>query len=188
MMLKQTTHVKYQHSMSFMKHRYSLIMVGICGVLLSGCDTAQEQLGLNKRAPDEFQVIKRAPLELPPNYNLRPPAPGAPRPQEQATSVNAAETVFGARPEAAQDIQDGESLLLQQAGANNPDPSIRQVVDSESAEFIDENEPVIDKLLNLGDDTPKSSIVDAKKEAERLRQNTENAQPVTQGETPTKIR
>lgn len=30
-----------------------------------------------KRAPDEFAVYSRAPLSLPPGYNLRPPEPGA---------------------------------------------------------------------------------------------------------------
>ena len=38
--------------------------------------------GLNKRAPDEFAVPTRAPLSLPPDYSLRPPEPGAPRPNQ----------------------------------------------------------------------------------------------------------
>ena len=34
--------------------------------------------GLDKRPPDEFTVYSRAPLSLPPNYDLRPPGdPGA---------------------------------------------------------------------------------------------------------------
>lgn len=46
---------------------------------LTGCDTTvQETLGLGKRAPDEFQVVRRAPLAVPPDYNLRPPGPGGP--------------------------------------------------------------------------------------------------------------
>jgi hypothetical protein len=47
---------------------------------LSGCDSAREVFGYNKQAPDEFQVYARAPLSLPPDYNLRPHegrAPGA---------------------------------------------------------------------------------------------------------------
>jgi hypothetical protein len=34
-------------------------------------------LDTGKRAPDEFAVYSRAPLSLPPGYNLRPPAPGS---------------------------------------------------------------------------------------------------------------
>ena len=33
--------------------------------------------------PDEFAVESRAPLTVPPDFDLRPPEPGAPRPQEK---------------------------------------------------------------------------------------------------------
>jgi len=32
--------------------------------------------------PDEFRVVTKAPLVVPPDFSLRPPAPGKPRPQE----------------------------------------------------------------------------------------------------------
>ena len=45
---------------------------------LSGCgDRSGNILGFEKSAPDEFAVVKRAPLTLPPEYGLRPPRPGA---------------------------------------------------------------------------------------------------------------
>ena len=37
--------------------------------LLAGCG-----LGYNKNPPDEFNVVRRAPLILPPEFNLRPPS------------------------------------------------------------------------------------------------------------------
>ena len=49
---------------------------------LTGCQSAGRALGLQAAAPDEFKVIAKAPLVLPPDYGLRPPAPGEPRPQE----------------------------------------------------------------------------------------------------------
>ena len=52
---------------------------------LSACDSAKKQLGIERQAPDEFAVVKRAPLAMPPDYTLRPPTPGAQRPQEQTT-------------------------------------------------------------------------------------------------------
>lgn len=36
----------------------------------------KQDLGLSKQAPDEFAVVRNAPLSLPPNFNLRPPKPG----------------------------------------------------------------------------------------------------------------
>ena len=48
---------------------------------LAGCapGTVQDALGMGKRSPDEFAVVSRAPLILPPDYGLRPPAPGQSR-------------------------------------------------------------------------------------------------------------
>lgn len=40
---------------------------------LSACSTAtKEKLGLAKKAPNEFMVMPKAPLSLPPEYDLRP--------------------------------------------------------------------------------------------------------------------
>lgn len=45
---------------------------------LAGCEgTVQDQFGLSNRAPDEFQVVRRAPLVVPPDYNLKPPGEAA---------------------------------------------------------------------------------------------------------------
>jgi len=54
-------------------------------VSLAGCQQTRQALGLEKTAPDEFQVVARAPLSLPPDYNLLPPQPGVARPQEGTT-------------------------------------------------------------------------------------------------------
>jgi hypothetical protein len=86
-------------------------------LLLGGCaqGTVQDALGMGKRAPDEFAVVKRAPLIVPPEYDLRPPDPGAPRPNVGRTSDQArvaltgtqagpspaARILTGARPSAA---------------------------------------------------------------------------------------
>ncbi len=169
-------------------NRFAALFVLMLGVTaLSACETAQEQLGLNKSAPDEFKVVKRAPLELPPQYTLRPPSPGAPRPQEQAMVDQARQTVFGGEDVSGQQTlpTTSEGVLLQQAGAAEIDPGIRSRVDKESTEMVDENQPVIDKLMNLGRDTqPPAKVLDASGEAERLQKNQEEGKPVTEGETP----
>lgn len=159
---------------------------------LAACGGAKEQLGLVREAPDEFSVVKRAPLELPPDYYLRPPVPGAQRPQEQAPEVQAQETVFGAG--IVQDTQDprqvstGEAILLDQTGAANVQPNIRQIVDSEAETFSEREKPVAKRLLNIGrDPKPEASVVDPKAEADRIKQNIESEKPITEGETPTKI-
>jgi hypothetical protein len=50
---------------------------------------------MSKRAPDEFAVVRRAPLIVPPDYDLRPPDPGAPRPNIGTTSDQARVALTG---------------------------------------------------------------------------------------------
>ncbi len=50
---------------------------------------------LNRDRPDEFAVQRQAPLVVPPDFNLVPPAPGAPRPAEGTASEQALEALFG---------------------------------------------------------------------------------------------
>lgn len=45
---------------------------------LSGCSSIGNALGINKRPPDEFSVVGRAPLVVPPDFNLMPPQEGKP--------------------------------------------------------------------------------------------------------------
>ena len=43
--------------------------VGAVLLAVAGCHTTvQEQLGMGKRSPDEFQVVRRAPLIVPPEF------------------------------------------------------------------------------------------------------------------------
>ena len=168
-----------------MNKQLLLLAFGFIAFGLAGCSGAKEQLGLERKPPDEFKVIKRAPLAMPPGYGLRPPTPGAPRPQEQSPDAQARETVLGtASGQTAQ--SGGESLLLQQAGAESADPAIRQKVDFETLEQQDRNKPVIQKLTGIGGgkDEIAATVVDAKAEAKRLKENAEAGKPVTEGETP----
>ncbi len=54
-----------------------------CALLaLSACGngTVKETLGLSRKAPDEFKVVARPPLSVPPQFNLRPPSSTAESP------------------------------------------------------------------------------------------------------------
>ena len=62
----------------------------ICLPMAAGCGDLREAAGLTKKSPDEFAVTTKAPLVIPPDFNLRPPAPGAPPAQLKATASSAA--------------------------------------------------------------------------------------------------
>jgi hypothetical protein len=66
--------------------------------LLSACSDFKQAIGLDPTMPDEFAVESRAPLTIPPDFNLRPPEPGAPRPQEESTEKQAQQIIEQAGP------------------------------------------------------------------------------------------
>ena len=168
-----------------------LMTVLFCGVLLTGCSDVKTKLGLDKQAPDEFAVVRRAPLEIPPGIThaaLPPPRPGMPRPQEQSPEELARETVIGSKSgsEYSSTQSSAENVLLKNAGADNIDSSVRRTVDAETRELNDRNVPVIKKLTGVGGSGAETSatVVDAEAEYERLKQNKAKGKPVTDGDTP----
>ena len=58
-----------------------LLMTGMClglGMSLGGCSGMSKALGMSKDSPDEFTVVARTPLVIPPHFNLMPPEKGQP--------------------------------------------------------------------------------------------------------------
>ena len=103
------------------------LIFGLAG--LTACQSASRSLGLAKVTPDEFRVVTKAPLVLPPDYSLRPPAPGEPRPQELQPESAARTALLGQR--SSEMRSEGEKLLVTKAGADKADPLLRFVVDDE---------------------------------------------------------
>jgi len=108
-------------------------------LVLGGCSNIRESLGSIRTAPDEFNVVTRAPLRLPPDLeDLPEPQPGLARPQELQPSEQAQVALFGS-PLAQGNPSTGEELLTAQATTNALaqseqlviDPNIRGVVDDE---------------------------------------------------------
>lgn len=117
----------------------------VVGTGLAGCQGAGRALGLNPVAPDEFNVIAKAPLVLPPDYGLRPPAPGEPRPQELQPESRAREALLGQRQAEAR--SEGERLLVARAGAEKADPLIRYVIDDEYGDLAYKDKSFADKVM-----------------------------------------
>ncbi len=152
---------------------------------LNGCANVKNSLGLEKSSPDEFAVLTRAPLEIPPHLQLPQPVPGQPRPQEQSTIDQAQQAVFGNVPQKGTQASSAEAVLLDKAGADSRLPNIRAAVNNETKELEYRNVPAAKKILNLGSKgQPSATVVDAKKELERLKANKEAGKTVTEGETP----
>ena len=168
--------------------RTSSAAVAACALVLGACsnEALQRNFGLTRDAPDEFIVTTRAPLSVPPNFTLRPPQPGAPRPQEQSTT-NAAEAALApqtalAAPQSSGDDSPGQKALVAAAGPPAP-PDIRRLVDTEAAREASDTS-LTDKLMFWKAKPPPGTVVDAQKEAQRLRNNAALGQSPEVGATP----
>lgn len=117
-------------------------------VVLGGCNNWKQTLGIEPVSPDEFAVESRAPLTVPPDFNLRPPEPGAPRPQEANLANKAQRTVDNAGPGEPGKQEQG---TLHYQGTNLADPNA-QIADQSLAA----------KLLQSGD-TADSAVLENRK-------------------------
>ena len=141
---------------------------------LSGCANVRDSLGVTKDKPDEFAVVRHAPLEMPPQIVLPPPRRGMERPQEKTVSAQAQQTLFGEKTttEQTQNESSAETSLLMKTGAQQADPNIRSTINAESAEVEKKNKPVLDRLMGIGSKKKvenTSEQLDPKTEFDRLR-------------------
>lgn len=185
-------------------------MLAAMALALGGCtgSDVRQSLGMKRNQPDEFQVVSRPPLSVPPVYYLKPPtedetasvpadqqakslvltgeeapyqAPGASDPNYQAADSTAVPAVG----ESAL-ASGGEEAFLRNANTNTAQKDIRAVLNTENRPIIaEEKKPksFLDKLQDTGEG--KDPVVDAQKERERIEINKETGKPITTGDTPT---
>jgi hypothetical protein len=147
-----------------MNKSVTLVALAAACAATSGCAGFSKAIGAEKSAPDEFRVVATAPLSLPPDYALRPPKPGDPRPQELRPDRAARAAVFGQ--DVAPDATAGERVLVTKAGAEAVDPNIRAVVDLEGASLVRKSDAFSDRVM--GFEGAAAAPLDAEAEAKRL--------------------
>lgn len=186
--------------------KFQPAFVVFAGLLLAACDgsTVRDTLGLYRSAPDEYTVVSRPPLSVPPQFGLRPPsatggvfrADAASNEAEALVTGNGnpytayesmrspGEAVVLTKGGSAADITRAEQQFLQKAGAQNADPNVRDKLAEEYYARITkkESESWFDRLNVLSED--KDPLVDASQEAARIKENTDAGKPVTDGDTP----
>ena len=105
-----------------------LILLAAGAATLAGCGST----GLfDRERPDEFAVQLQAPLVVPPDFNLVPPATGAPRPSDNTASQQALDALFGG-PAPRSNV---ETSALDQAGSAAP--GIRSQVGDADTHTVD---------------------------------------------------
>lgn len=178
-----------------MKRRWQKILsVGmLCAfaISLGACDSAKKLVTRSKDAPDEFAVYQRPPLSLPPEFQLRPPDAGALGPQaisprdEARAALLQRQASIRTQPTRDPQLSNGLNAIMQKTGAATADPTIREVVNSETSLLSKEDIRLADKMIFWIDDKPyEGVVVDADKEQQRIRENQALGKEITEGETP----
>ena len=142
-----------------MRSTRSVLIAGLAltalGMATSGCSSLGKALGATKVVPDEFRTVAKAPLVVPPDYALRPPAPGEPRPQELQPESQARLALVGRN--AAANRSQGETLLAEKAGVDRADPLIRYVVDDEFGDVAHKDKGFADRVMFWKKDAPATT-------------------------------
>ena len=168
------------------------VLLGAVLMALAGCSGTADALGLGRNAPDEFAVVDRPPLSMPPDFDLRPPRPGAPRPQEVKMTDRASQTIFAASSSrgsnftssaSASDASDSEKTLLAASGAAKVETGIRETIDREAAQKASGSPHLVEEVL-WWRSSSSAATVDAKAEADRIREAKEKGEAVNAGATP----
>ncbi len=161
-----------------------LVALGVLG--LAGCSGREltDTLGLTRDAPNEFTVTTRAPLQMPSSFEIHPPAPGVPRPQEQSERRQAEEALV---PETAlasgsADPSSGQAAIVKLAGPKAP-AGIRTKVNEET-KLDRPRQSLTDQLMFWQSPPPAGTLVDAERESRRLRENAALGQSAEAGDTP----
>jgi hypothetical protein len=160
---------------------------------LSGCDSIRNAVA-GKEPPDEFAVVTKAPLIIPPDYNLKPPKPGL-APLNQTSPTESAEAaLYGSDLKAAANAISGsyspaEKMLLAQTGAATASDGIRQQIAADNAQMQSADESFTNQLLfsspdgsdaPLNADAEKARLDAAKKTAQPAQQPVQQATPPAQ--------
>lgn len=184
------------------------LLMSAAMVMLAACEgggggtSVRNVLGLNRAAPDEFKVVSRPPLSVPPEFTLRPPQPGAaPRGVTPAESL-AESVVTGRAPVRNRQLEQssvatavdpvltnslgttGDALFLDKAGAHLADETIRDQLyqEDDDPQSTPDSQFAIQDWLGVSADEDE---IDPKAEAERIRENLDAGKAVNEGEVKT---
>ena len=119
------------------------LALGGCASLIGG-----------SRAPDEFAVVRNAPLIIPPDYTLAPPVAGTAAVSPAEAQAQAIEALFGGpAPRSA-----AETSLLERAGRDRAAVGARSSVGDPTTRIVDKGTVTAQILVAPQSDTRDASV------------------------------
>lgn len=114
------------------------------GSALATTACSSNNSGERSGTPNEFRIIKKAPLTVPPEYSLRPPAIGTTRPAELSAEREDRTLNFGEQ--IGVNASASEQILVAKAGAISVSPIIREAIDYDEAGILRKNAAIGDAV------------------------------------------
>ncbi len=122
-------------------------IVFLCGALAGCGDALSEAFGFKKQVPDEFVVVTRPPLVLPPEYNLRPPGENDKRPPV-ISGTDLARSIAFPQSAGATEVNTTEADVLAKASDDKPyGDGIREQIENERQGTASETPEIIEQLV-----------------------------------------
>lgn len=174
--------------MSRMRHAGLAVRIALLGGValgLLGCESFRNAAGISKQPPDEFAVVTKAPLVIPPEFNLRPPKPGA-APTNQGSPTDSAQmALFGDDPNTIaaslpSTFSPEEKTLLARTGGATANHRVRAQIAADAKSMSTADDSFTDALLFSSPPDPNAGHpVDADAEHDRMdEQKAQNDTPV----------
>ena len=147
----------------------SILGITVMGAVVTSCDQTRHALGLERSQPDEFTVLERPPLSVPPSLHLKPPVTRKTGEAEARAIRQKAENLV-LKPKPSFGTQSAaETTLLQKAGTDQAQTNVREMIDQETN--VDKSaEDLGQKLLFWQDPKPQGDVIDPVEERKKLAQ------------------
>ena len=164
---------------SSQKQSFLSLSCALCGLLaLSACSDFRQAIGKEKSVPDEFEVVIRPPLSLPPNFTDRPKVGEEETQVVTAQSISATNQASVLFESSNREIAGYEEIFDFASVPSN----IRELVDEETAGIRFERrlpiQVVFGGVANVG------PVLDQMAEDQRLRKNRLEGKSPLEGGTP----
>ena len=158
------------------KRRLFLMIIGLFIVFgATACSDYRRAIGTEKSTPDEFQVVVRPPLSLPPEFAIRPDATTTDLGVDEKSSRNLMNKLFERRNTSASGYDEFFELSA-------TEPDIRVKIDQETTGIIFERRLPINVIF--GGLPEVGPILDQMAEDRRIRINLMQKRAINEGATP----